>query len=108
MTDGAAIGRAAAALEASYEFYFGKRNTMNIADALRAAATDSADPVEAAFIKLIKTAARLQRAAKDAAFPDEDNTYPDSPAYLANCVNDDAHEILDLAHDLLTAIKTRG
>jgi hypothetical protein len=105
MTDGYAIGRAAAALEASYEFYFGKRKPMNLADALRANAND-ADPVEAAYIKLVKTCARLQRAAKDAAYPDPDD--PESPTYLANSVNDDAHEILDLAHELLTAIKSRG
>jgi hypothetical protein len=108
MTDGYAIGAAAAALEASYEFYFGKRKPMNIADAIRADAGKADSPVEAAFIKLVKTCSRLQRAAKDAAFPDMDPAYRDSPAYLANCVKDDAHEILDLAHELLTAIKTRG
>jgi hypothetical protein len=48
----------------------------------------------------------LQRAAKDAAFPDPD--YPESPEYLANSVNDAAHALLDYAHDLLYALKTRA
>lgn len=68
--------------------------------------TDAESPIEAAYIKLVKTCARLQRAAKDAAFPDPD--YPESPIYLANSVNDGAHEILDLAHDLLHALKDRA
>jgi hypothetical protein len=76
---------------------------MNIADALRANANDAENPVEAAYIKLIKACARLQREAKDAAFPDPD--YPESPEYLATQVNDGAHEILDLAHELLYALK---
>jgi hypothetical protein len=105
MTDGYAIGRAAASLDASYEFYFGKRNAMNITDALRANANAAESPVEAAYIKLIKSCSRLQRAAKDAAFPDMDPLNRESPAYLANSVNDDAHEILDLAHELITALK---
>jgi hypothetical protein len=77
---------------------------MNIADALRANANES-DPAEAAFIKLCKACARLQRSAKDAAFPDMDPDYRDSEAYLRNAINDDAHEILDLAHELLYALK---
>jgi hypothetical protein len=78
---------------------------MNITDALRAIANQSADPVDAAYIKLIKECSRLQRAAKDAAFPDPD--YPESPEYLATSVNDGAHAILDYAHELLYALKAR-
>jgi hypothetical protein len=79
---------------------------MNISDALRASVISAENPVEAAYIKLVKECARLQRAAKDAAFPDPD--YPDRPEYLANSVNDDAHAILDYAHELLYALKNRG
>jgi hypothetical protein len=103
-TDARAAGVAAASLHASYEFYFGPRKAtpMNIADALRANANES-NPLEAAYIKLIKECARLQRAAKDAAYPDPD--YPESRAYLENNVNDGAHAILDYAHELLYALK---
>jgi hypothetical protein len=78
---------------------------MKIDIALRANANDpGTTAVEAAYIKLIKACARLQRAAKDAAYPDPD--YPESPAYLATSVNDGAHEILDLAHDLIHALES--
>jgi hypothetical protein len=105
-TDARAAGVAAASLHDSYEFYFGKRkdNAMKITDALRADANHEENTaVEAAYIKLCKACARLQREAKDAAFPDPD--YPESPDYLRIQVNDGAHEIIDLAHELITALK---
>ncbi|HEY1888476.1 MAG TPA: hypothetical protein VGG86_20905 [Roseiarcus sp.] len=77
---------------------------MNIDIALRVNANDpGTTAVEAAYIKLVKACARLQREAKDAAFPDPD--YLESPEYLATSVNDGAHEILDLAHALLHALE---
>jgi hypothetical protein len=80
---------------------------MNITDAIRAKAEDAASPVEAAFIKLVKECNRLQRAAKDLAFPDMDPDYRESQEYLTSCVNDDAHAVLDYAHELIYALKAR-
>jgi hypothetical protein len=78
---------------------------MNITDALRAGVNDAETPIEAAYIKLVKECAHLQRAAKEAAYPHPD--WPESPEYLATSVNDAAHALLDYAHELLYALKTR-
>jgi hypothetical protein len=65
-----------------------------------------ADPVHAAYDTLVKECERLERAAKDAAFPDAE--YPEHPEYLRTQVLDGAHAIIDYAHDLIHALKARG
>jgi hypothetical protein len=82
---------------------------MKLADALRLDVKDAESPVEAAYIALVKSCARLQRAAHYAAFPEVElePRYRDSPEYLQNSLKEDAHEVIDYAYELLHAIKNQ-
>lgn len=78
---------------------------MTIKEALRADAKRAASPIQAAYITLIKECERLERAAQDAVYPDDD--YRESPEYLRIQVTDGAHAIIDYALELAFLLKAR-
>jgi hypothetical protein len=61
----------------------------------------------AAHMKLSKALERMQREVGDVArHPDPD--YPERLDYLVQQVMDSAHEILDLAHEFKTAVRSKS